>query len=74
MLFIDDHSFAIDEEVVELVQDAVCGHLSVESVRVVDVPQQLLLLAAGQRRDPLRGPHLWGRSDSGIIRPSSAIH
>lgn len=65
---IDDHPFAIDEEVVELVQDAVRGHLSVESVRDVEGPLQLLLLAAGQRCDLVGFPHLFGgRSDSGVM-------
>lgn len=62
-----DRSFAVDEEEVELAHDAVCGHPSLESVGVVEVHQQLRLLAAGRCRDLFRVPHLWGRSDSGRL-------
>ena len=57
---VDDHSFAINQEVVNPVEDAVCSHLSLESVvPVVDFPQQLLFLAAGQRWDLGRVVDLW---------------
>ncbi len=45
---------------VELAQDAVRGHLSAERVGVVEVLQELLLLAAGQCCDRARVPHLRG--------------
>lgn len=67
LLPFSNRSLAIEDEGVELAQDAVCSHLSVESVGVVEVLQQLLLLDAGQRRDLLRVPHLWGGRDRGII-------
>lgn len=65
-LLFSNSSFAIDEEVVELAQDAVCSHLSLEGVEVVEARQQLRLLAAAQCCDLFRVPHLWGRSESGI--------
>lgn len=58
LLFIDC-VFAIDEEAAELVQDAVRRHLPVEGVGAVEVPQQLLLLAAGQRGHLDGVSHLW---------------
>lgn len=57
----------------ELAQDAVCRHLSVENVRVVEVLQQHLLLAASECRDLFRVPHLWGRGDSNLIGLNSPV-
>lgn len=45
-------------------QDAVRRHLPDESVWVVELLQQLLLLAAGQLLDPLALSHLRARNDS----------
>lgn len=53
---VDDHPPAVDQEVVEVVQDAVRGHLPVEGVGVVGVFKQLLLLPAAQPHDLV--PHL----------------
>lgn len=56
--FVDDHPPAVHQEVVEVVEDAVRRHLAVEGVGVGDVPQQLLLLAAGGPRHLVALPQL----------------
>lgn len=66
-LLFNNLSFAIDEEEAELEQDAVCVHLSLESVGVIEVLQQLFCLTAGHCCDLVTVLHLFGRSDSGII-------
>lgn len=55
---VDDHPPAVDQEVVEVVQDAVRGHLPVEGVGVGGVFKELLLLAAGQPHHLVTVPHL----------------
>lgn len=48
--------------------DAVCSHLPLESIcGVVNVPQQLRFLVAGEDLELLKDLHLCGRSDSGIV-------
>lgn len=56
--FVDDDPPAVHQEVVEVVEDGVRRHLPPEGVGLLDVLQQLLLLAAAQRRHLVALPHL----------------